>query len=69
MFDSDTTVLSKMKGLHENDAGQSFHERNRGIEPVHQEQVDHAAATQDQLQRHGADKRRHDQRESRRGLQ
>ena len=45
-----------------------FHERHRDFEPVHEQQIDHAASTEDELQRHGADKRRDDERQRRRGL-
>ncbi len=57
-----------MQSLHEHDAGQAFHEGHCDVEPVHEQQIDHAASSEDELQGHGADKRRDDERQRGCGL-
>ncbi len=54
--------------LHEDDAREPFHERDGGAERVEQEEVDHAAAPEDLLERHRPHERRHDERQERQGL-
>ena len=59
----------KVQRLHQDDAGEPFHERDRDIEPVSEQQINHAAAAQNQLQRDRANKWRDHQRQGRGGLQ
>ena len=48
--------------LDEDDAVQSFHERDAEAEPVVEQEIDRAVAPVDELHRHRADERRHHQR-------
>ena len=49
--------------LHEDDAVQPVHEGDLEAEPVVEQQIDAAVAAEEQLHRHRADERRHDQRQ------
>ena len=52
----------KVQRLDENYASKPFHERDADVEPAHQQKVDRAAATQEELQGYRADERRDHQR-------
>ncbi len=53
-----------MQGLDEDDAVQTFHERDLEAKVLRQQKVDRAVAAEQELHRDGADEGRHDQRDN-----
>ncbi len=58
-----------MQSLHQDDTVQAVHEWYGGVKPLHQQEVDGATSTQNLLECHCADKRRHYEGQSRQSLQ